>query len=600
MASHKYLDRRTGQYYDELPDWAVEVSNTPEEYQKEYYSKYGSSSVQPNSGEQLDKADARETEIAKADDRVHKQFGAKSWGEFAGWTGLGAASALGAGYALPWLWNIPGVAQTAAGALNLTGAYEGLNRLTSDEGVSKTYNKFKSGDYEGGAYSLMGDALDASISIPFLNKIKQVTYNAIKPSILKYEFNRIPLKEIKAPIFSDHNRFRIGDLEINDPNLNYRAGGTGIVTDFLQTGKVRSLNFEKPYFNQGFIWRHPSPSIHSKSPGLLVTNESLQPRGIAKGMNINDPLAGVDARRFPYNNDQLNLQNTFAYVWEDGYGFKKVMPGMPKTKYPFSERASTLTELERAGIPKGARNNNSVPDYTKNILSMFPKHDASYIHTELRSQDTKPFAEYLQSVGVNTQKLSDTELRQLIRMRQQSITHPAGEHGIIDTSPWSNYIEMFDGSKNTGDLEFLVNRRTNTLDVSRIHKEENIPGGFSRKSYDIGIDYANRNGMKGIVSGNSLHSPEQTYRVWEHYPTRQTVGNTGHHTFNVGRDVNKIGGAHSISNGPVVLLPTPSTLVLPYKHLSFFHPAMIKNGVLQSPKWNITSPFFSRGGKFKK
>lgn len=75
----KYYDRRTGKYYDELPEWAMKVSDTPEEYQKEYYERYGSSKVQPNSGDQLGKADKREVEVSVADDKVHKQFNPISW-----------------------------------------------------------------------------------------------------------------------------------------------------------------------------------------------------------------------------------------------------------------------------------------------------------------------------------------------------------------------------------------------------------------------------------------------------------------------------------------------------------------------------------------
>lgn len=72
----KYYDRRTGTYYDELPDWAMKVSDTPEEYQKEYYEKYGSSQVQPNAGNQLDKADAEETRQATVDDYINSEYSA--------------------------------------------------------------------------------------------------------------------------------------------------------------------------------------------------------------------------------------------------------------------------------------------------------------------------------------------------------------------------------------------------------------------------------------------------------------------------------------------------------------------------------------------
>ena len=60
-----------------------------------------------------------------------------------------------------------------AGAMNLYGAYEGLGRLTSDEGVAKTVDKFGQGDWKGGLKSLGGDVFDVALSLPVLNGIRQ-------------------------------------------------------------------------------------------------------------------------------------------------------------------------------------------------------------------------------------------------------------------------------------------------------------------------------------------------------------------------------------------------------------------------------------------
>ena len=60
-----------------------------------------------------------------------------------------------------------------AGAMNLYGAYEGAKRLTSDEGVAKTYDKFSQGDWKGGFKSLAGDAWDVAISLPALRGVRQ-------------------------------------------------------------------------------------------------------------------------------------------------------------------------------------------------------------------------------------------------------------------------------------------------------------------------------------------------------------------------------------------------------------------------------------------
>lgn len=60
-----------------------------------------------------------------------------------------------------------------AGIMNLYGAYEGLGRLTSDEGVAKTVDKFGQGDWKGGLKSLGGDVFDVALSLPVLNGMRQ-------------------------------------------------------------------------------------------------------------------------------------------------------------------------------------------------------------------------------------------------------------------------------------------------------------------------------------------------------------------------------------------------------------------------------------------
>lgn len=65
------------------------------------------------------------------------------------------------------LYSVPEI----AGAINLYGATQGLGRLTSDEGIAKTYNKFKEGDYTGAAKSAFGDVVDIAMSLPVLSRL---------------------------------------------------------------------------------------------------------------------------------------------------------------------------------------------------------------------------------------------------------------------------------------------------------------------------------------------------------------------------------------------------------------------------------------------
>lgn len=332
----RYYDRRTGTYYDEIPEWAMKVSDAPEEYQKEYYNKYGSSITQPNSGEQLDKADTREVEISKADDRVSKQFDSNSWMNFLGTQAIGAGSALGAGYALPWLWSIPGVAQTTTGALNLTGIVHGGKQLLGESGLKKSWNFYKNGDYEGMGYSLFGDAVSGLEMIPGMRAFNITLPGTIDKVVNQFggrsyvELSRELNKVIKNPTFKTTSfpspiiRYKLGDVEINDPNLNYRVGDKGIIEDFITTGKVRSIDSEKPspYFNRGSIWRFKEGDPSQEQ--LLVTREPLQNIAEAKGGNLlKNAYLQLETRTVPYTFDQLNKSNVTPYIWRNKYGYKR-------------------------------------------------------------------------------------------------------------------------------------------------------------------------------------------------------------------------------------------------------------------------------------
>jgi hypothetical protein len=60
------------------------------------------------------------------------------------------------------LYSIPEI----AGATNLLMGYEGFKNLASDDGVKKTYNLFKNGDYLNGLKSAGGDAFNLALTLP--------------------------------------------------------------------------------------------------------------------------------------------------------------------------------------------------------------------------------------------------------------------------------------------------------------------------------------------------------------------------------------------------------------------------------------------------
>lgn len=167
------------------------------------------------------------------------------------------------------------------------------------------------------------------------------------------------MSSVQNPINNRHIRTLVGDVEIDDPILNYRVGTKEIIDDFLKVGKVRGgkrnarnpqaskkvrfileKEFENPMFEQGRLFFKPS----EKKNGLLVTS---QPLTTATSTSMPAPNNGIftingittiedfGGRRIPGFGQILDRKNTSAYIWEPNYGFRQVWPKAPSTKKVF-------------------------------------------------------------------------------------------------------------------------------------------------------------------------------------------------------------------------------------------------------------------------
>ena len=109
-----------------------------------------------------------------------------------------------------------------AGALNLYGAYEGLGRLTSDEGVKKTWNHLQNGEWWDATKSAGGDVLDVAMSLPFLNRVRQGSkwlYNGAKGEVVNQAINRF------SPNYSSTFNWRTGRFNLTPrPGVNVPEG----------------------------------------------------------------------------------------------------------------------------------------------------------------------------------------------------------------------------------------------------------------------------------------------------------------------------------------------------------------------------------------
>lgn len=246
-----------------------------------------------------------------------------------GW--LGATQA--AGNTPAWLTPTSATAIDAALAGSATGA--SINDMRE--------NGPTVGNVLGTALGVGGLAYEAA---PTIMEGYTAARNAVRPTIVGMKMRTMPLGEVETPTLTPQMRYRLGDVEINDPNLNYRQGARGTADDFLQSGKVRvkykgadaakrekkpgrlllTKSFDNPMFKQGGLWYDSwvmdEPGAVPGMPDLLVTRQPL--RFATKGAG--PAKVDLGGRRIPFSEDQLNLQNTSAFTWEEGYGFRRAAP----------------------------------------------------------------------------------------------------------------------------------------------------------------------------------------------------------------------------------------------------------------------------------
>ena len=148
------------------------------------------------------------------------------------------------------------------------------------------------------------------------------------------------------------NRFRLGDLEINNPGLNYRQGGAQMGEDFLKTGVVNpGLSFKNPMFAEGKLFYGTKDMLQKTQPkptpqkgrvflltkdkdldakiDVLVSTAPMRPAGASslpvKEIVTDNYTTSVNTgfgRRIPVG--EANSSNTTLYRYDPSYGFRKL------------------------------------------------------------------------------------------------------------------------------------------------------------------------------------------------------------------------------------------------------------------------------------
>ena len=246
-------------------------------------------------------------------------------------------------------------------------------------------------------------------------------------------------------------------------------------------------------------------------------------------------------------------------------------------------------------------NQSSAENYTANILKFLNKRN-EIVNPSKQFRLTKDFANYLESQGVDLTKLTDSDLIKLMDARKQIVesTLPnSGRSATIHSIKLGNTrvdeANLFNNGQQIASIEGRTDIRPISKDLSShvasISSTDPSQHKVSESLYNILINWSKNRGGKGIVSGEELVSPEKTYKVWEHYPTKTLLGNYGTHKFGQGRGLTNL-PMYTIDNGPVYLINSSSAITVPTKHAGWFHPSMInKAGQMRLPNWNSKDIF---------
>lgn len=342
---------------------------------------------------------------------------------------------------------------------------------------------------------------------------------------------------------------------------------------------------------------------------------SRRPYTHSGDLTLDKPLVTVgdvpDRSLLSYKAEQMGADGLiYNNVYDNGYDANQVILSF---KQPFNYMLTTKAYKggpEISNVPTIDIRQSLVNQYNTNkyirLLGKAKDSDQFKGSIKDRSIVTRPFAEYLEKLGINSSLFTEKDLNTLMQMRSKSVQRTIPQTGrsaiSYEMKPKNQQtifsIDINENGTTLGEISARSHNpnhpRANEVPIDMVSRVEVSPSrGLSEDAYNAAIDYVKQTGIgEGLVSGERLLSPEITYNVWKHYPNRQLLRTNGHHTFGTGRDV--VGQPVSETHkGPVVMLTEPSKTPLPMKSNSIFHPDMIKDGKLLPPDWTKYGIYYS-------
>lgn len=397
---------------------------------------------------------------------------------------------------------------------------------------------------------------------------------------LNYQIGRtyLPYAEYKYPMTGttwfapkgNNYRFKWGDVELDNPELNYRQGKAGMAENFVRTKSqftpleeyyqkhpekitltMRAgikpgvpLTYPNAMYSQGNLWY----GVNSDLPDLLVTSKDL-PFSSSKASNLGftpklRTAYNVGTRRVSAGpsfdspassySGGLNNTNTSAYIFDNNYGYRKINMFEPKT-YIIGKNNGDIT----ANFKKFVSNN---------------RQKASG-----NSEERNQLRQILKDNGVDVSQVSEDDLATALYNRQLEIKASAPtRYGLHKPGYFSREEEItaINNGQDIGRIDLL--RGKDRYGIGYIENytrgQENKVLGVSEQLYNSAILAGRSKGLKGIESGETLKSPEITVdHVFPKYENKELIGNWGNYQWS-NHNLNMV----DTNNNPVYLLSTPT------------------------------------------
>lgn len=340
-------------------------------------------------------------------------------------------------------------------------------------------------------------------------------------------------------IANDPDYIRILETEVARWRMNpANAGKTLVISNKALSSATTGYN------NQ--------PSIPDK--------ETFIARQVQRGGNRKEAAAYYDA--LIESNPNLKIDNRFVSDIESG------------------TRSAQISEVERLGFPKWDRQAEIVrqlKDQNTANLKMYLSKNRDKVANDTRGygKQVSLLKNFLKR-KVHIEQFSDQDILDLVKLRAFELNSQAtGRYAIeIRGRNRAGTYYLFTKGKpgGIGEARFDPND-DGTMGIGWVANNTSGPNtekGVSEDLYNLIIQTAKKLGLKGVRSGKDLRSPGATTRIWERYPNKVVLDETG--------------GAHKINNintpGPIVLLTEPSKQLVPLKSY-LFDPEIITDGQMK-------------------